>query len=233
MRKASENGRLVKSAKDGNMVVGYVLKADIRQYFDTVDHETLMENIRRKIKDKKVLWLIRKILDNHRTKIPGKGMPLGNLTSQFFANLYLNELDYFVKHELRAKYYIRYVDDFVIMDKLMERLELYKNEISNFLKTIKLELHPEKSKVCPMHEGIRFLGFRIFYHHKLLKKSNIRKMEKRLISPLCEYESGEISADDIARSLQSWMGYARQGNTYKLRAKISRDIDDHLRRLKC
>ena len=88
------------------------MKADIKHYFEEIDHRTLIEIIKRKIKNEKVLWLIEKILSvNNRTK----GMPLGNLTSQFFANLYLNELDVFAKHKLRAKYYIRYVDDFVIL----------------------------------------------------------------------------------------------------------------------
>ena len=128
-RKASKNGRLLNKAKDGNIVIGYVLKADIRHYFDTVDHGILMEIIRRKVKDKNILLLIRKILDNHSSKAPNKGMPIGNLTSQFFANLYLNELDHFVKHELKARFYIRYVDDFVLLDESREKLEHYKFKI--------------------------------------------------------------------------------------------------------
>ena len=166
-RKASQNGRLVNKQKDNNMVVGYVLKADIKHYFNMVDHEILMEIIRRKIKDRKVLLLIQKILDNHITKYPNKGMPIGNLTSQFFANLYLNELDYFVKHKLKIKCYIRYVDDFVLLGKSKERLEYCKNKISRFLKTIKLELHSEKSQIYPLHKGTKFLGFRIFYYYKI------------------------------------------------------------------
>src|SRR3989344_6812212 len=93
------------------------------------------------------------------------GMPIGNLTSQFFANVYLNELDHFVKHKLKAKYYIRYVDDFVILHKNKEILENYKKEIDNFLKTIKLELHPDKSKIITIVKGFSLLGYRVFYHH--------------------------------------------------------------------
>lgn len=225
-RKASNNGRLLNKAKDGNMVIGYVLKADIRHYFDTVDHGILMEIIRRKVKDKNVLLLIQKILDNHITKVPNKGMPIGNLTSQFFANLYLNELDHFVKHMLKTRFYIRYVDDFVLLDVSSEKLEHYEDQIMEFLKTMKLELHPEKSKIHPLHKGTRFLGFRIFHHHKLLRKSNIRNMERRLESFREDYTNGIISQDDISNSVQSWMGYARQGNTYRLREMIRRKTED-------
>jgi retron-type reverse transcriptase len=225
-RKASGNGRLLNKAKDGNMVIGYILKADIRHYFDTVDHEILMGIISRKINNKNALLLIRKILDNHTTKVPNKGMPIGNLTSQFFANLYLNELDHFVKHELKARFYIRYVDDFVLLDESSEKLERYKFKIAEFLKTLELELHPEKSKIYPLHKGTRFLGFRIFHHHKLLRKSNIRKMERRLESFREDYANGIISQDDISNSVQSWMGYAKQGNTYRLRERIEREIED-------
>ncbi|MBI4163260.1 MAG: hypothetical protein HY512_00225 [Candidatus Aenigmarchaeota archaeon] len=215
-RKVTENGRLVNKPLDNNMVIGYVLKADIKHFFDTVDHQVLMMCIKRKIKDEKVIELIQKILDNHTTET-GKGMPIGNLTSQFFANLYLNELDYFVKHELKAKFYIRYVDDFVLLDRSKEELERTKIQINKFLKTISLELHTEKSQIYPLRAGTKFLGFRIFYYHKLLTKRNIRKMEYRLTEFEKLSKEGKASRDDIQRSLVSWFGYAKQANTYKMR----------------
>lgn len=128
-RRISENGLLIKDALNNNQVKGYCFKADIKHYFDTVDHDILLKIIKRKIKDEKVIGLIKQILDNFTVKIENKGMPLGNLTSQFFANVYLNELDYFIKHELKAKYYIRYVDDFVTLHNNKETLEKYKEEI--------------------------------------------------------------------------------------------------------
>ena len=101
----------------------FCLKADIKHYFQEINHEILLKIIERKIKDERVILLIKRILDNNVSGNPsGKGMPLGNLTSQFFANVYLNELDYFVKHELKVKYYIRYVDDFVILHSSKEYL---------------------------------------------------------------------------------------------------------------
>src|SRR3989344_8972111 len=104
-------------------------------------------------------------------------MPLGNLTSQFFANVYLNELDYFIKHKLKSKYYIRYVDDFIILHPSKEQLEAWKYEINKFLRVnLDLELHPEKSKIISLSKGIDFVGFRNFYYYKLLRKRNIRKL---------------------------------------------------------
>ena len=102
-----------------------------------------------------------------RERVTLKGMPLGNLTSQFFANIYLNELDYFVKHELKVKYYIRYVDDFVILHRSKKRLAFYETKINEFLREkLKLELHPDKSKTSSLANGITFLGYKIFYHYK-------------------------------------------------------------------
>jgi len=148
-------------------------------------------------------------------------MPLGNLTSQFFANVYLNELDYFVKHKLKAKYYIRYVDDFVILHKSREQLEKWKEQIDFFLKEkLKLKLHPDKSKIIPLSRGIDFVGFRNFYYHKLLRKRNIRKM----LSVVSRYKNGEISKEKLLESFQGWNAYAKWANSYNLRREVVRKI---------
>jgi len=173
-----------------NTVVCYVLKADIKKYFENVDQQVLIGIIKNRIKDKNIIWLIKLILANYN-KETQRGMPLGNLTSQFFANVYLNELDYFVKHNLKVKYYIRYVDDFVILNNDKEKLVEYKKQIDKFLnENLKICLHPEKSKILSLNEGIGFLGFRVFYYHKLLKKSNIKKMKKTLDKFFVSYSQG-------------------------------------------
>jgi hypothetical protein len=167
------------------------------------------------LSDEKVIWLISQILRNFDNK--EKGMPLGNLTSQFFANVYLNELDQFVKHKLRAKYYIRYVDDFVILHSSKEQLEIWKQEISKFLKEkLKLELHPDKSKISSLSKGIDFVGFRIFWHYKLLRERNIRKMLKTIE----RYKAGEISREKILESFQGWNAYAKWADSYRMRKEI-------------
>lgn len=171
--------------------------------------------------DPRVLWLIKLILEHHKTAIPGKGMPLGNLTSQFFANVYLDELDRFVKHSLKARFYIRYVDDFVILHRDRGQLERWEREIASFLhKRLELELHPEKSKIIPLKNGITLLGFRVFYHYKPLKKSNTRRIWKRLERFGCAYEKSEIGRKEIVQSLEGWLAYAGFANTYNLRRKV-------------
>jgi retron-type reverse transcriptase len=199
----------------------YVLKADIRHYFETVDQEILIKIISKRIKDRRVIWLIRRILNNYNSKQTGKGMPLGNLTSQFFANVYLNELDQFVKQKLKAKHYIRYVDDFVILLHSKEFLENCKEQINNFLKNeLRIELHPDKSKIISLNKGIRLLGFKVFYYHKLLRRSNLNKFLRKLSELKEKLALGLISEESLAESVQGWVGYAMHGNTYSLRKKL-------------
>ena len=165
MRKVSRNGK-VNGRFNNNQVGGYCLKCDIKHYFFEINHKTLLRLIRKKISDRNALWLIKQILYNNLTK--DKGMPLGNLTSQIFANIYLNKLDYFVKQELRAKYYIRYVDDFTILHQSKSQLRLWKDTINEFLKAeLKIELHEQKSRIIPLSRGVDFIGFRNFYYYRL------------------------------------------------------------------
>ncbi len=224
IRKISRNGKLVKNNYNKNNITGYALKADIRHYFQTVDHEVLLYIIKRKIKDENVIWLIKQILNNFDAEIKGKGMPLGNLTSQFFANVYLNKLDYFVKHKLKAKYYIRYVDDFVILHSNKEILEEYKEKINIYLKALKLELHPDKSKIIPLKNGITFLGYRIFYHHKLLRKSNLRKFKREFNKRLDLYKNDLLTYNDLVNSMQGWFGYSMHADNYKFRKRIIKKL---------
>ncbi len=215
-----------RKATRNNSRACFVLKADVLHYFDTVSHELLLSIIKRKVWDNKVLFLIRTILKNHKTKHKGKGMPLGNLTSQFFANVYLNELDRYVKYDLRIKYYIRYVDDFVIFHQSKAQLEAYKEKINLFLKkTLDLELHPEKSRIFSIRKGTTFLGLRIFAHHKLLKKSNIRKLKGKLSYLSEQYTNKEIDYDVIYDFLEGWLAYAKGADTYRLRKEIIMGID--------
>lgn len=177
--------------------------------------------IEKKIKDEKVLWLIEIILKNHKTRVLRKGMPLGNLTSQFFANLYLNELDYFVKHKLKAKYYIRYVDDFVILHISEKVLSEWKSKINEFLKkNLEIGLHPEKSRIISLKRGITLLGFRIFSKYRLLKKSNARRIWKRLEKFKFKYNKNEMNREEIVQSLEGWLAYAEFANSYTFRKRV-------------
>jgi len=224
MRKVSTNGKLVKNPFNNNLVEGYVLKADIKHYFETVSHKILIEIIRRKIRDEKVIWLINQILNNFDSEIPNVGMPLGNYTSQFFANVYLNCLDYFVKHKLKAKYYIRYVDDFVIVHKDKKVLEEYKDKIIKYLTNLELELHPDKSQIIPLRNGISFLGYRIFFHYILLRKRNERKFLKKFNNYLEYYKDEIVSEGEFVNLLRGWFGYSLWANTYKFRKSLINQV---------
>lgn len=205
-----------------NTIRCYVLKADIKNYFDTVNHQILLQILSKRIKDERVIWLIRKILANHKGEGHNKGMPLGNLTSQFFANVYLNELDQFVKHKLRAKYYIRYVDDFVVFHQSRKVLQEYKEKIDCFLRdNLDLRLHPDKSQVLKLEKGIGFLGFRVFYYHKLLVKKNMRKFEKKMEQMKHLYREGKIEREKVIDKFEGWLAYASHANTYKYRKRMT------------
>ena len=230
LRKVSKNGLVVKNHfQDRNYVSGYCLKADIKHYFEEVNHIILMNLISRKVRDEKVLELIKKInanfgMQRERERVNfelKKGMPLGNLTSQFFANIYLNELDYFIKHVLKAKYYIRYVDDFVILHKSKEQLTKWKAEINNFLiDRLKLELHQDKSKIIPLSQGVDFVGFRNFFKYKIPRKRNIRKMRRKIGN----LKNDRISYWELMESYQGWQAYVKWANSFNLRKDILKEI---------
>jgi len=211
-----------RKASKNNTSACYVLKADIKHYFQNVKHRILIDLLRRKIKDENIIWLIKIILENHQTDKSGEGMPLGNLTSQFFANVYLNELDQYIKHDLRAKYYIRYVDDFVIFSHHKEGLEEYKQKINLFLKKeLQIELHPEKTRIINIKQGIPFLGLKIFPYHKTLLKRNKRKFQNKLKLLEEHYNKQKIGREQIMECFQGWLTYASNADSYKYRKQIT------------
>lgn len=158
----------------------WALKCDIKSFFGSIDHDILKTLLAYRIYDERVLKLLRIIIDSFSSD-PGKGLPLGNLTSQLFANIYLNELDQFVKMTLRAKCYVRYCDDFVILDSNKEVLLDYVQKIGAFLReNLKLDLHPRKVSIRKYHQGIDFLGFMCFPHFRILRTKTKRRMLRKL-----------------------------------------------------
>ena len=202
----------------------YVLKADIKHYFDTIDNNILLTIIKKKIDDERVINLIKIILENYSTN--GKGMPLGNLTSQFFANVYLNELDQFVKHKLKAKYYIRYVDDFIILDSSINILSNHKRNIDDFLKNIlHLTLHPDKSRILKLKNGVGFLGMRLYPFHKRIIKKNINRFDRKLSILKGDYQSGKIEREKVVEHFEGWLAYISYANTFKYRNHLIRNFN--------
>ena len=218
VRKVSSNGRKIKEPFNNNSIKGYVFKADIKHYFDTINHKVLIDILRKKIKDEDFMGLIQIVLDNFEKS--EKGLPLGNYTSQFFANVYLNNLDYFVKHRLKAEYYLRYVDDFVILHKDKKVLLEFRDKIEKYLKSLKLELHPDKSEIHALRNGITFLGYRIFYHYKLLRKRNINYFLIQFNKKINLYRHGLIEKEKLESFLQGWFGYSKFANTHNFRKKM-------------
>jgi retron-type reverse transcriptase len=210
----------------------YILKADIAKYFDNIDHNVLLGLIQERVLDGDVHWLIRRILSGGLSlewdeysgsldKKTARGIPIGNLTSQFFANLYLNPLDQYIKHNLRFEYYIRYMDDFVIIDTSKQRLREAKEQIARFLQdTLRLQLHPKKQTITSLKYGIDFLGFKIFSGFRRLRKENIKRFKRRLKRLKKQLDSGSVDYLGIRRSIKAWISHAKHGNTYQLRKKI-------------
>ena len=218
----------------------YVLKADIRKFFPSMDHEILKGLIARKIKDRDVLWLMRRIIDQSNPQetivqwFPGddlftpsehrRGIPIGNQTSQFFANVYLDPLDHLVRDGLGMGGYVRYVDDFLVFSDDKKRLGELRRQIDEYLVRLRIRLHPTKTVVFPTREGIRFLGYRVFPTHRLLAKENVRRFCRRVRRLQRLYAGGLISAGEIRQRIVSWSGHARQADTYLLRGRLFRSM---------
>lgn len=196
---------------------GYALKCDVQKYFPSVDHDKLKEIIKKRIKDKNVTRLINEIIDSDNSQFgPCKGIPIGNLTSQLFANIYLNELDQFVKHELRVKHYFRYVDDFLIISESKRQLHIYRHEIKTFLKSMRLTIPQPKTSIFKIKDGVDFVGYKIHPGFTRLRKSNIINFVKRMKRMKGLLSTNAIQKTRIEASVQSWLGHASHANAYKI-----------------
>lgn len=186
----------------------WILKCDIRKFFDNIDHEIFLRILKKYILDQNIIRLLEKIICSF-SKYPNKGLPLGNLTSQLFVNIYMNEFDQFVKHKLKAKYYIRYADDFVILSQDKAWLEEMLPKMGNFLmENLKLELHPDKIFIKTLASGVDFLGWVHFPDHRILRTATKNRMFKRIKENL------------TPETLNSYLGLLKHGNANKLRKNV-------------
>lgn len=187
----------------------YVLSCDISKYFDNVDHNVLLDVLDKHIKDKKILEICRLVLESGSES--GKGIPIGNLTSQLFANVYLNQFDQFIKRTLSITAYVRYMDDFLILG-VKEDLHIYKAKIQQFLsEKLFLELHPKKANIFPVKKGVPYLGYTVFKFHRRLRTSTVKRFLRRYKD---KSAGGDTTEDD---TLHSWLAWA---NTAKTRGLI-------------
>jgi RNA-directed DNA polymerase len=221
----------------------YVLKCDIEHFFPSIDHALLLVGLGRVIADRQTLWLCGQILSSgaglHRPEhdprlFPGDdlfaltrptGLPIGNLTSQFWANVYLDPLDQYVKRRLKCPAYLRYVDDFLLFSDDKAELHRWRSEIIRFLEGLRLGLHKDQAAVFPVSTGIPFLGWRVYPHHRRLKRRNGIAFQRRLARLLRLYAAGRIDLNRLDASINGWVAHAAHGNTWGLRrALLSRKI---------
>lgn len=204
----------------------YCLKADIAQYFPSINHNILKAIIARRIRCKDTLWLINMIIDSTSgpDEINPAGIPIGNLTSQLFANIYLNELDWFIKRDKGIQYYLRYMDDFAIFHYDKGYLNKLKQEIEEYL-AANLALHfNRKTSIFPIKQGVDFLGYRIWPTHRLLRKSSIKRIKKNLKRLARRYANGEAGVAEVRSAVASWVGHASHANTYRLRRRVLESV---------
>jgi len=199
----------------------FALKCDVQKFFNTVDHEILSLILREKITDTDTMWLVHHIVESFTTEqlslFDRQGLPIGNLTSQLFANVYMNELDQFIKHELKLRHYARYTDDFVIILADRQHLEKFLNCIQSFLRDkLKLNLHPKKISIRTCHQGIDFLGYVALPYHLLMRTKTRRRIFRKLKIRIAQYRSGSINEITLSQSLQSYLGVLSHANTYQL-----------------
>lgn len=202
----------------------YAFKADISKYFDSINHDTLKFILSKHIKCPRTYALLCRIIDGPDPSHVGVGIPIGNLTSQLFANLYLNELDQYVKHELRERHYVRYMDDFVIIHHDKAHLQRLRSEIEQWL-LINLQLKTNhKTQVFPVSmahgRSLDFLGYRLYTTHKLMRKCTEKRMRYKVKRLRERYKKGLASQSEVKSVIASYAGCAKHANAYNLLTNI-------------
>ncbi len=216
----------------------YVLPCDIKQHFPSIDHAILRQILAKPIACPETLWLIDRILESgigvlgeeyDMVYFPGddllaatrpRGLPIGNLTSQFWSNCYLNPLDHFIKRILRCKGYLRYVDDFLLFAADKSTLHQWRAEIIAYLASLRLTMHANRAQPRPVGEGIPFLGFVVYPDRRRLKGRKVVAYRRRLTRLWRAYQQGEVEAGQVVASLRGWLAHARHGDTWNLAKKI-------------
>ncbi len=216
-----------------------VLQCDIRKYFPSIDHEILKGKFRRLIKDRRVLALMDLVVDNANAQepveeyFPGddlfapgrrrRGLPIGNLTSQWFANWYLNDLDHFVTGGLGIGGYLRYCDDFLLLHDDAAALRAARGRVVARLAGDRLRIHERRARVSPARAGIRFLGYRVRPGYRLILKDNVRQLRRRVRWMKRAYAAGRIGWGDIEPRLAGWIGHARRADSCVLLRQLAKE----------
>ena len=196
----------------------YFLHCDIHKYFPHIDHEILYGEFTRKIKCRGTLRLIRAYIDSYLRDI---GMPIGTLLSQLSANIYMNIVDQFVKHDLREPYYLRYMDNFIIIHHDKKHLQRVKDEIEGVLKSkLRLEFNPKMTRIDKVSGGIELVGYRVYPDQVKIKRASATRMKKRLREMQEMYSKCLITLEDITKRVHSWLGHCKHANVAALTLQI-------------
>jgi RNA-directed DNA polymerase len=214
----------------------YALKCDVRKYFPSIHQATLSGQVKRVIGDSRVIGIVDEVLRSHADTVQrvwptdGElfdvqmerfGLPIGNLTSQFLANVYLNELDHFVKHELRVKGYLRYVDDFILFGPDRATLRSQGRAVGEKLAELRLTIHPDKYRLGPTSCGVDFTGFIVFADGRIrLRSENVRRFAKRFSQMRHDAKGGRITWPEVTQRVRSWIAHAAHAHSHRLRADI-------------
>lgn len=217
----------------------HVLRCDIFRYFPAIDHAVLKADLRRRIACADTLWLLDAIIDGSNPQEPvnihypgddllapltrRRGLPIGNLTSQFFANLYLDGMDHFIKEVLRAKGYVRYVDDFALFHDDPVVLAGWRDRLVAYLAKRRLSLHPRKTEILPTAASVPFLGYVLYPDHRRLPEDNVRRFRGRLRSLRDRWRAGTVGLGEAEQKIGAWIAHAEHANTWRLRHAIFRD----------
>lgn len=199
----------------------YALKCDVRKFFDSIDHEILLAILKKRIVDPDTMWLMDQIVRSfsagQTTLFDRHCLPIGNLTSQLFANVYMNEFDQFAKQKLKIKHYARYTDDFVVISTNKKYLEDLLDPIQKFLsERLKITLHPKKISIRIVGRGLDYLGYVILPHYLLMRSKTKHRIFRKLKYRVAQYREGVIDEHFLSQSLQSYLGALSHADTFQL-----------------
>ena len=195
----------------------YILKMDISKYFSNIDKEILLKILKRKIKDKDIVWILEKIIYSQDTK---KGIPIGNLTSQMFANIYYNEADQYIKNKLKVRYYYRYMDDSIILMHTKEEIKEVKQKLENYIKNeLKLEFN-KKTNIFKNKQGVNFCGYKINEYRLKLRDKGKKKLKKKVKYLENQVKNTEMTSKEAKKYLCGHFGYMKYANVYTLTNKL-------------
>ncbi len=204
----------------------WVLQCDIRKFFASVDHAVLLSLLARRVRDNKAISLLEEIIRSVNTE-QGVGIPLGNLTSQLFSNVYLHPLDWYVQQTLEVKSYIRYADDFMLVDRSEAFLQSMIPLIETFVRnTLQLQLHPQKVTLKKWHQGIDFLGYVSFPYHTILRTKTKKRLLKKVHRKQCQVQQGALPPISFCQTVQSYLGVVRHCRGRKVQKTLESYIDD-------